>query len=496
MGAAGPARAAEQLRVVVLPELDLNVWADRGVVGLLVPDAGPTTSWERALVSLVRGETRNSLRGGLPPGPPLIDVEVGADFGPTLGPMILLELPSGGPQRNDRRYPVVVLGERFRGLLTSRSTRIPGLVSIADIAPTALGRNGTLGLRPEDDPLEALRELDDTIREKNDTRFWAALLGGLLLVGLSLAAPRAGVLAFATGLVANLVLGVTGVSTPWVVLVSIALAVVVGAPLFALALRSRGAIALAFTVVLAAYLLALGLDAPSIALSPFGPSQTGRFYGVSNLLETMLLLPALVGAAWASERWGLAGFLAVALLAFAAVAGNRFGADGGGAIVLGVGYAVLLTVLVGGRHRTAAVALAGASALVAVLVAIDAATGGASHVTDALGGGPGGLASDFAGRVVIGFERTVAHWYVALGVVLSLLALLALTVATLRRGVTTGGRALLLGYAAAVLVSLLVNDSPGDVALPALVGCAALRACTLAPRCAGPSSSLSSWAAS
>jgi len=370
------------------------------------------------------------------------------------------------------------------------------LVAIADIAPTALGQAGALGARHNDDPLGALRELDDTIREKNDTRFWAALLGGLLVVGLSLTAPRAAILGFASGLVANLVLGVTGGSTPWVVLVSIALAVAVGAPLLALVLRSRGAIALAFAVVLAAYLLALGLDAPSIALSPFGPSQTGRFYGVSNLLETMLLLPALVGAAWASERWGLAGFLVVALLAFAAVAGNRFGADGGGAIVLGVGYAVLLTVLVGGRHRTAAVALAGASALVALLVAIDAATGGASHVTDALGGGPGGLASDFGGRVVIGYERTVAHWYVALGVALSLLALLALTVATLRRRVTTGGRALLLGYAAAVLVSLLVNDSPGDVALPALVGCAALRACTLAPRCAGPSSSLSSWAAS
>jgi hypothetical protein len=346
------------------------------------------------------------------------------------------------------------------------------------------------------DSLETLRELDATIREKNETRFWAALLAGLVVVALALVAPRAGVLAYGSGLAANLVLGELGASTSWVVLVSMGLAMAAGAPLLALVLRSREAVALAFVLVLAGYVLALGLDASAVALSPFGPSQTGRFYGVSNLLETMLLVPAFLGAAWANERFGLAGFLGVALLAFTAVAGNRFGADGGGAIVLGLGYAVLLAALLGGRRLTAAAAVAGASTLVAVLVAVDAATGGTSHVTDALGGGADGLASDFGGRIVIGYERTVAHWYVALGVVLCLLGVAALTATTLRRNITQSGRGLLLGYAAAILVSLLVNDAPGDVALPALVGCVALRACTLAPRCAGPPSSHLSWAAS
>ena len=46
--------------------------------------------------------------------------------------------------------------------------------------------------------------------------------------------------------------------------------------------------------MLAAYLLVLGFDPESVALSPFGPSQAGRFYGVSNLLETMLLVPAVL----------------------------------------------------------------------------------------------------------------------------------------------------------------------------------------------------------
>ena len=40
----------------------------------------------------------------------------------------------------------------------------------------------------------------------------------------------------------------------------------------------------------------------AVALSPFGPSQAGRFYGVSNLLETFLLVPALLGAALLGRR--------------------------------------------------------------------------------------------------------------------------------------------------------------------------------------------------
>jgi len=45
-----------------------------GAQGLLVPGAGPETSYAQSLASLERGEVRNSLRGGLPTGPALIDV--------------------------------------------------------------------------------------------------------------------------------------------------------------------------------------------------------------------------------------------------------------------------------------------------------------------------------------------------------------------------------------------------------------------------------------
>ena len=103
-----------------------------------MPGAGPETSREQALAALVQGEVRNSLRGDLPEEPPLISVDELA--GAPEPPYILVALPKGGTQPNDRRYPVVVVAPGYRGILLSDSTRIPGLVSIADIAPTALAR--------------------------------------------------------------------------------------------------------------------------------------------------------------------------------------------------------------------------------------------------------------------------------------------------------------------------------------------------------------------
>ena len=110
----------------------------------------------------------------------------------------------------------------------------------------------------------------------------------------------------------------------------------------------------ACAAVLAAYLLTLGLDPEAVALSPFGPSQAGRFYGVSNLLETMLLVPALLGVALLGRL-----ALAVAALALVAVGGSRFGADGGGLLVLLAAYGTLLVRRVACRsgRRTVAIAV-------------------------------------------------------------------------------------------------------------------------------------------
>ena len=100
-----------------------------GALGLLVPGAGPETSRDQALAALVRGEVRNSLRGGSPEGQPLISVDELA--GAPEPPYILVSLPPGGAQSNVKRYQVLVVASGYRGILVSDSTRIPGLVSIA-----------------------------------------------------------------------------------------------------------------------------------------------------------------------------------------------------------------------------------------------------------------------------------------------------------------------------------------------------------------------------
>jgi hypothetical protein len=489
---AGAAQATT-FEVVVVPGFtldDLDEAQELGAVGLLNPGAGPETSRALAEASLARGEVRNSLRGGGPTGPALIEATSGA-LGSADGPAIYVGLPEGGTQPNDRRYPILVVGPGYDGLLTSDSTRIPGLVSVVDVAPTALDRDGALGSHPADHAAADLRSLDERIDELNGVRLPATILVCALVVALALLLPAAAVPGLAAALLVNLLLGVAGVSGFWTVLVLLALAVVVGGPLLARALRTPAALGFALAGVLAAYLLALGFEGTTVALSPFGPTQNSRYYGLSNLLETLLLVPALAGAALLWTRLGWLGYGATALLAFVAVAGNRFGADGGGAIVLAAGLALLAVLLAGGGRRALAVAVAAALVLALGLLALDAATGGSSHVTRALEDRPGGLANDLAERVELSWERATSSWYVAL-VVAGLLTVFAfLVVRMLHRPEPARARAVPLALAAAIAVSLVVNDSPTDVLLVGTTCYAAVAAGMLLAR--WHVSSSSSW---
>lgn len=467
---------ATTFRVVVVPEYELGGIV--GAVGLLVPGAGPETSEAMARAALIRGEVRNSLRGGLPDGPPLIGLAMRSMRVPT----IFVALPRGGPQPNDRRYPITVVGGGFRGILTSESTRIPGLVSIKDIAPTVLGREDGLGWQASQDPLGELAELERQIDEHNQARIPATFLLVAIVVTLALFLPRAALPALAFGLAANLALGLAGETGTWPVAISIAAASVGGGLLLSRVVRSQVALAALCAAVIAAYLLVLALDGPAVALSPFGPTQNARFYGLSNLLETMLLVPALAGTAAAGLRFGPLGFAAVALLSLVTVAGNRFGADGGGAVVLLVGFVALAVLL---NRRALWPVLLGGVAVVALLLGLDFATGGESHVTRAVEDGPGDLAGDLADRVALSFERATDRWYLGLLIALGIVLLAALAIRTLR----SGGAPVALAFAAAIATSLVVNDSPNDVVLLGITGFLALERGMLPARCAGRSSS-------
>jgi hypothetical protein len=197
------------------------------------------------------------------------------------------------------------------------------------------------------------------------------------------------------------------------------------------------------------------VDERWVALSPLGPTQNARFYGLSNLLATLLLVPALAGAVLLGRRFGMWAFVGVAALAIVTVGGSSFGADGGGAVVLLTAFLVLAA-LEHGLDRRLAI---GAGVVVAVL-ALALAVGGSSHVTDALADGPVGIAEDLGRRLRLSFERATAGPGVAL---LVFGGIAALVVLGLRER-----RPLLVALLAALGVSLLVNDSPNDVVVAGL----------------------------
>jgi hypothetical protein len=454
---AAPAQgAAPRFLVVADPELeltDLERLSENGAVGLLVPDAGPETSEARARAALQRGEVRNSLLGGNADSRPQIPLLEPGQSRPAL-PVILVGLPPGGTQPNDRRYPVAVMGPTYRGLLTSESTRIPGLVSVVDVLPTALGREDRLGSTRDDDPAATLLDLDRRIDEHRDAKTPVLLVSLVLLVALALFRRNAVLPALAAILLANLALGITGWTDVWIAVI-VTVVLVAASLLFArLPLVAHGFLLVG---VLAAYLLAMGIDERWVALSPLGPTQNARFYGLSNLLATLLLVPALAGAAILGRAYGMWALGAVAALSLVTVGGSQFGADGGGVLVLLAGYAVLVLL----RHGLTRRSLIGAGTVVAILIGA-LLVGGESHVTDALGDGPVGLAEDLGRRIHLSWLRATSGWAVGL---LVGAGIVALGVLALRER-----RPLLTAYLAALAVSLLVNDSPNDVILAGLAG--------------------------
>jgi cytochrome c553 len=415
---AAPASGA----VRVVPPFPLERYADEGAVGLAVPGAGPQVTRESALNTLLTGEVRSSLLGGTSSDERQL-IELGS--GPP--PDALVVLPPAGESENDR-YPIALTPGR-RGVLTSDSTRIVGLVSLADVA------HGRLEVVAVDDPVATLERLDRRIERNDRVRLPLTILVGAIAYVAAVFAPRLAPRVILLALAANLWLA------GWWLVALVGLAV---------ALLPLG---VACVALLAAYLLVLGLDPEAVALSPFGPSQAGRFYGVSNVLETFLLVPALLGVALLGRA-----AIAVAALALVTVGGSKFGADGGGLLVLLAAYGTLLLRTVGGRldARRVAVLAAAAVALGLAFVGLDAALGGTSHVVDAVGDGPGAVLGDVADRLELSARRTFGAVGPAFAALASLVVLVVVATRRPRRPVTDAALV-------AVAVSLVVNDTPGDV---------------------------------
>jgi hypothetical protein len=116
------------------------------------------------------------------------------------------------------------------------------------------------------------------------------------------------------------------------------------------------------------------------------------------------------------------------------------------------------------------VALAAGGAIVAglVLVGLDAALGGSSHVTRTLGDGPGALAGELAHRWNVSLDGYVSSWQATVIITAGLATLVWLGLRKPRSAVVDA-------TLVALAVSLVVNDSPRDVVSYGAISCAALR---------------------
>jgi cytochrome c551/c552 len=207
----------------------------------------------------------------------------------------------------------------------------------------------------------------------------------------------------------------------------------------------------------------LAIDTSINSFGPLGPHPEGggRFYGLGNQEETLLLAPVLVAAAGA---W----LVPVAVFALVTLGWSHAGADGGGMLVFAVALAVLALRLRGISLTPRRLVLIGAGAVLLglALVGLDAALGGSSHVTHAVRSGS--VFGDIWDRWRLSWAVVTSSWHKAFLFLLSIAGLVWLATRRERGPVL---EALLVGVA----VSLVVNDTPVDVAgLGALGGVALL----------------------
>ena len=138
------------------------------------------------------------------------------------------------------------------------------------------------------------------------------------------------------------------------------------------------------------------------------------------------------------------------------VTDNRFGSDGGGAIVLGVAFAFLgARVLRLGVRGFVTLLLLGATAVLG-LVSLNLRTPGPDHLRSAFGHGLSGLLAVAQNRVPLAYVPALHNWPLVLPLALWFAAALVLAIRIARRRATHD---LVLAVGLAIGTSLLVNDS-------------------------------------
>jgi hypothetical protein len=464
--APGVASARQQpvgapFQVVILDRISDSTFAwlsQHGAVGLLRPGYGPTTNRRRALAELVRGAEVNARLGGVPKGKPLIDARKASVF-PNCHMCIVLQLPPrGGPTANDRLYRIAVIGRGFHGLLTSPTTQIPGLVSIVDIAPTALTGHPatTLSWTPSAHAVDKLSSLGKAIGANNRLKFAALFILAGVLLALALLGMRAAVTAVPAALLVNLLLGVAQVSNEVLLCAALSAGTVLVALAFERLCRSEGALLALYGGIVTLYALVMVRRPEWQAVNPFGPTQNSRFWGIGNQVETLLLAPLLAGAFLARRRFGVLGFVLFGVLGLVVMTDNRIGADGGGAIVLGVALAALGARLFRLGWKGFVGLLASAAVAVLWIVSQGLSEPGPNHLRSAFSDHGSGLLSSLGSRVQLSYLPALHAWEMAVPLLFVLAVAFGVAWRAARQPST---RDVLLAFGVAIVTSLVINDS-------------------------------------
>jgi hypothetical protein len=494
---------AEDAPADVVPGLLASALAEGGVPVFAEADSGQAALIavdEEGSVRTVPAERCGT--GGCGPGLSVqraTVAELGALAG-ALGQEDLLLAMAAPPPPNDL-LPTGIAGSGFEGDLTSDSTRTDGVVTTTDIAPTVLEHFGVE--IPDEVNGSEIRSggsrdpaAVDDLRERLEDRPSRDLVL-LLPLGVWLLASVLAALALGRrgARVALTLLALACAWAPLLLLVEAAFdlgtaggSVLIGLGSVALAAATAATmpgcagLALACGATVGAHAIDVVAGSPLTALSVLGPNPAGgvRFFGIGNELEAILTTLTLIGTgAWLSARAptrerrdghsDAAWFAIVAVLAAAAFAPGRFGADVGAAIVLGAGAATAAGLSLGlSVARTVALVIGAGIAGLAALFAVDLALGGAHLSNSVLGAGEAGDVADVIDRRVTLMARTFIHPVYP--------ELLAATAVVLLAGFARAGRVLswfggrtaarngFVGGLVGVLVGTLVNDS-GSVLL-------------------------------
>jgi hypothetical protein len=391
---------------------------------------------------------------------------------------------------------VGIAGAGFSGELTSESTHTAGLVLDTDLAPTILRRLGVgVPSAMAGEAITASGSADPAGLADLDARLAAVPARRGHTVGLALlawlGAAVLGALAGRRGLrVAFPLLACTVFYLPALLLLTAALEpgataetliVALGAPALAVlsvwAAGPWGALAIASAVTVGGHAIDVVAGSSLTSASLIGPDPAGgtRLYGIGNELEAIAAtaLPIGVGAAltaWlprAGRRAAAAAFATCALVAIAAFAPGRFGADVGAAVDLSLGAVAAAAICLGtGRGRAVAVAIAVPVGALAALAIVDLASGGDAHLTRSVlrAGGLGDLGQLAERRLRLSADnfasyRTSAAFWIAVALIVA--GILARDrIAALFAGRRYAGAGFV-GAVAGAAAAVLVNDSGG-----------------------------------